>query len=176
MAKIVENTVVGKSKSIPIPSLFTEKFAGNIVENDSLKSELNLDGFVAKNELITPTFSKSADDKMIDELLPAAFKCEKCTKTFRLKYQFRKHQQRRRPCDTRITISPRGKPQCDICVKEFSSNGDLRRHIQTVHNDCKCHPCNFCGKCFKDRSNLNAHVSTLHGEKKLSKCNSCAEY
>ena len=64
--------------------------------------------------------------------------------------------------------------QCDKCMKRFSSNFNLKKHNNVVHDmsfftdshfylptdDSRKYNCSFCDKSFGDRSNLRKHKMT----------------
>ena len=37
--------------------------------------------------------------------------------------------------------------KCDSCKKTFSQAGNLKTHINSVHNGQKGHKCESCGNC-----------------------------
>ncbi|KAF5401633.1 hypothetical protein PHET_04683 [Paragonimus heterotremus] len=51
---------------------------------------------------------------------------------------------------------------CEFCGKNFSQNGSLRLHVDTVHLKHRSHACEFCGKNFSQNGNLRLHVDTVH--------------
>ena len=64
-------------------------------------------------------------------------------------------------------------PKCEICDKEFKSNGGLKKHFNIVHKLMKEHQCNICQSIFKLQCKLNSHVKIAHENKRNHKCNSC---
>ena len=63
--------------------------------------------------------------------------------------------------------------KCNICDKSFSHNGYLKNHIESVHNQTKSFKCNICNKSFSLKGNLKKHTESYHGEKKSFQCNKC---
>ena len=63
--------------------------------------------------------------------------------------------------------------KCDSCGKLFSKPCNLKIHISTVHNCQKDHKCDSCGKLFSPSMNLKIHISTVHNGQKDHKCDSC---
>ncbi|KAH7179711.1 uncharacterized protein B0J16DRAFT_291173, partial [Fusarium flagelliforme] len=64
-----------------------------------------------------------------------------------------------------------GRYQCPRCNKRV---GDLKRHIQGVHEDQRPFKCDFPGcksKPFKQKDNLQSHIKSVHEGKRPFKCN-----
>ena len=57
---------------------------------------------------------------------------------------------------------------CPRCQQEFTQKGNLRAHIESVHEK-KRHKCNQCDKAFSSRSNLRNHKLTKHEGKKIKR-------
>ena len=51
--------------------------------------------------------------------------------------------------------------KCEICDKEFKSNGCLKQHFRNVHNPEEEHQCNICQKVFRLKSQLELHVKSI---------------
>ena len=47
--------------------------------------------------------------------------------------------------------------KCDQCNKMFPSNGNLKRHIENIHNKVKSHQCEFCDFKCNAKENLKKH-------------------
>ena len=62
---------------------------------------------------------------------------------------------------------------CNYCLKNFSRNGNLIKHIQAVHENKKSFICNYCGKNFFYNSHLIRHCKTVHPNEKLFGCKYC---
>ncbi len=52
--------------------------------------------------------------------------------------------------------------KCDSCGKAFSPAGNLKTHINTVHNGQKEHECVSCGMSFSQAGNLKIHINVVH--------------
>ena len=48
----------------------------------------------------------------------------------------------------------------------FYDNGDLKKHIHTVHEGKKDYKCESCGKSFSKRNYLDKHICTNHDRHK----------
>ena len=62
--------------------------------------------------------------------------------------------------------------KCDLCEKEFSQVGTLRKHISEVHSSIhhgqKNHRCDLCEKEFSRAGTLRKHISEVRNGKKKS--------
>ena len=66
---------------------------------------------------------------------------------------------------------PNGKFVCRICLKSFSLQRLLNRHMK-CHSEIKRYLCTFCGKGFNDTFDLKRHTRTHTGVRPY-KCNLC---
>ena len=66
------------------------------------------------------------------------------------------------------------KNYCSLCKKSFSTMGNLRNHIMTIHENQKPFKCPFpnCEKKYSSNIRLNVHIRTHTGIKPF-KCNIC---
>ena len=62
---------------------------------------------------------------------------------------------------------------CEKCDKPFSTKGNLKLHIKTVHDKVKCHTCDLCLRAFGLKGVLQRHVKTVHDKVKPHKCDLC---
>ena len=51
--------------------------------------------------------------------------------------------------------------------KASSSAGDLKKHINAVHNGQKDHKCDSCRKAFSQSGNLKTHINSVHIQRKM---------
>ena len=63
--------------------------------------------------------------------------------------------------------------KCDKCSSVFKTKGNLKRHIESVHEGKKPFKCNICDSSFSRNTHLNAHIASVHEGKKPFKCNIC---
>ena len=79
-------------------------------------------------------------------------------------------------CGSRYTIEGileihgENKSQCSICLRSFTSNYNVKRHIAQFHEEKKPKPfkCSLCDLSFGSRGGLKLHIDSVH-EKKKSK-------
>ena len=62
---------------------------------------------------------------------------------------------------------------CTYCQKSFTRRGNLKRHIESIH-DKRTHPCTRCTKVFKYADSLKHHVRTFH-EHHSHDCEQCGQ-
>lgn len=89
--------------------------------------------------------------------------CQHCTQQFDNYTNFEMHHN---------ADHSTGKP-CWLCNKDFSSCGNLNRHIKEMHKDAKQFICYYCSKQFDTLSLYTVHTSHSWGEKR-HKCPHCA--
>ncbi|VDO96741.1 unnamed protein product [Schistosoma margrebowiei] len=53
-------------------------------------------------------------------------------------------------------------PQCDYCMKKFSTLSYLRMHISTVHEGVRAYSCNICQKSYTQKHSLKKHLRNSH--------------
>ena len=58
---------------------------------------------------------------------------------------------------------------CYVCGKTFSESGNLKKHINSVHNGQKDYKCDVCGKLYSSSTTLKYHKIEVH-EKLKYKC------
>ena len=57
--------------------------------------------------------------------------------------------------------------ECDSCEKPFSTVGNLRTHIKTIHEGQKDFKCDSCGKSFSQADSLRGHIKHTVSEHAL---------
>ena len=62
---------------------------------------------------------------------------------------------------------------CSQCNKAFFIPGQLKRHIQTVHDLETPYKCNECNKDFSQSGNLKTHIQRRHNGDRLYECKLC---
>ena len=63
-------------------------------------------------------------------------------------------------CQKELVIST--SKQCSDCGSTFSSQSNLRLHVDAVHEKKKPYLCSECGDSFSTQNNLKRHISTVH--------------
>ena len=65
--------------------------------------------------------------------------------------------------------------KCDLCPKEYKSEGTLVNHLKKVHNQVKDDgkTCQICKKIFRDRGKRNRHIQAVHENNNKVKCLEC---
>ena len=59
--------------------------------------------------------------------------------------------------------------KCEICEKTFSTKQRKRQHIKT-HEGQRNYKCDSCGKSFTTSGNLKIHINVVHEGQKDHKC------
>lgn len=57
-----------------------------------------------------------------------------------------------------------GKKQCYICKKYYSSEGNLKKHVDLIHKKISKYKCESCGKVFDSKSSLKIHFRVHSGK------------
>ena len=53
--------------------------------------------------------------------------------------------------------------KCHICEKDFASNRNLKKHIETEHEQLIKYQCNLCDKTYNNEGSFDFHMSSYHG-------------
>ena len=61
-------------------------------------------------------------------------------------------------------------PKCDVCNSVFKSKGNLKKHIQLVHERKKLFKCGTCDAGFTTKYVLRMHCESVHEGKKPFEC------
>ena len=117
------------------------------------------------------------------------FECKKCEKKYKRKdhhiyHEKSSHQGLRRyycsMCDSTFDnsvhklVDSEAKPQkCSVCSQTFSLQGNMRRHIETLHSEDRPFGCHNCNDTFKLKENLKSHVRRIHLKHKKFNCKDC---
>lgn len=57
---------------------------------------------------------------------------------------------------------------CDLCGKNFSSKGNIRRHMIEMHSAWRNkYQCTICNRMFTRKSNVDIHTRDFHNEKRI---------
>lgn len=66
--------------------------------------------------------------------------------------------------------------QCNECKKVFSTKGNLKYHIDSVHKKNKPFVCEICGEAYPRKNRLNVHLRTHCGRENYPwKCEECGK-
>ena len=66
-------------------------------------------------------------------------------------------------CQKEVVISKwKQNFQCSDCGSTFSSQSNLKLHIDAIHEKKKPWLCSECGDSFSTQNNLKRHISTVH--------------
>lgn len=160
-----------------------------------LKEEKTYNCTICDDKLFFPTFTKLQEHKNESHK-----NCPDCSKLFdryasMVSHRKRAHSNQKCPdCDdvfaTSVLLKDHRilkhqleksafKKPCPMCGKMFSKNSNIRRHIQSVHNNIKRNdsnekfPCPICGKEFKFSSNITRHIESVHNKVRNHPCNLC---
>lgn len=80
--------------------------------------------------------------------------CNICNKTFTSKNGFIRHY--------RIHTGTFVKCSFSGCGKQFTTNFNLKKHVELVHDDVRAYQCCKCPKSYKSNAHLTKHVETEH--------------
>ena len=64
-------------------------------------------------------------------------------------------------------------PHCEVCIKNFSSNVLLKKHIKIIHEAKNLklpHVCSYCEKSFSEEKNLKRHIVQNHVNHQCPHC------
>ena len=108
------------------------------------------------------SLSKTSNLKMHTIAINKDHKCKTCGKSDNFKLHIH-------------TVHEDKNYKCQSCGKSFSSTGNLKNHILTVHEGHRDYKCESCGKSFSSSSYLKKHTTTIHEGHKYFKCDSCGK-
>lgn len=95
------------------------------------------------------------------------YECHYCNGKFLSKYSVWRHIKRHF-----LSMNQTKREQCSICGQSFSTQLNLRRHIQTIHEGLKPYACPICQKQFTSQHYVKTHMTHHKGERKF-KCKFC---
>ena len=58
--------------------------------------------------------------------------------------------------------------KCDSCGNSFTQSGNLKEHIEAIHEKQRNYKCDSCAKSFPVSGNLKRHIKTLHEGQKIT--------
>ena len=98
---------------------------------------------------ISNFFNKQAKDRHVENCHRPKenYRCSKCNMCFKSKIGLETHK--------KIKHSNNDIQKCKLCKEKFTNEGNLKRHIESVHN--KEYVCLICFEVFKYGSELEKH-------------------
>lgn len=117
------------------------------------------------------------------------FPCKICGKSYKTKEWLRKHNTMKHlpkkphcsECDryfspkqynSHMDVHTR-RHECKVCLKCFSTNNNLKRHIKDVHDKLKQYECIICKNTFAQKTGLISHLEFIHTDEYNFTCNAC---
>ena len=107
--------------------------------------------------------NRHIDNNHSDQYTEKKHVCEKCEKSFIFKSSLIDHIKY-------LCKNSGNERECSICDKKFATNGALKRHIVSVHEEKKLFLCSMCDDSFLKKGLLKNHIASVHEEKKPSIC------
>ncbi|CAL1281059.1 unnamed protein product [Larinioides sclopetarius] len=119
--------------------------------------------------------SQTLNRHMNEDHQPNKFICELCSKSYKRKYDLKKHKVKIHEVadDAASKVPPVNKsfPQCPICKKVFSETCNLNQHLKT-HSPSNNYKCESCEKTYSRKHGLMRHLRSHTGEEPFS-CDTC---
>ena len=75
--------------------------------------------------------------------------------------------------EEQVILKSKPSLQCSDCGSTFSSQSNLKLHIEAIHEKKKPWLCSECGDSFSTQNNLKRHISTVHKGEKPFSCSLC---
>lgn len=97
---------------------------------------------------------KKQKKKKIVIINDGSFKCPRCSKRFKQKWEVARH----------VRVHTNERPfKCNFCGKRFKQKAHLKNHVEKyVHNPNKNFSCLYCSKKFKTERIVEIHVRNIH--------------
>eukprot|EP00062_Callorhinchus_milii_P009711 gi/632953810/ref/XP_007892625.1/ PREDICTED: transcription factor Ovo-like 2 isoform X2 [Callorhinchus milii] len=108
---------------------------------------------VLETELERRSVGRSKIKITTGECGEATFRCQVCSKDFRLQRMLNRHLK----CHSQVK-----RHLCTFCGKGFNDTFDLKRHVRT-HTGIRPYKCSLCNKAFTQRCSLESHLKKIHG-------------
>lgn len=98
--------------------------------------------------------------KKVHEKIEGNFICQVCSRKFLNQGLLNQHMKIHLGTNRLQTIP------CQFCDKMFAAKYLLKRHILSIHNNCKTqYLCHLCPKSFPAEFKLNIHIRTIHRQR-----------
>ncbi|CAH1964189.1 unnamed protein product [Acanthoscelides obtectus] len=117
---------------------------------------------------------------------PNSFQCIYCYKSFRQKYDIKKHVRKLhkekveefeeifKSCDLKIQYKYRiGRFTCPKCGKHYVQKSTLSRHLRYECGKQNQFKCPYCPKTTRQKYDIKLHVSKIHQERRIPECPAC---
>lgn len=111
--------------------------------------------------------------KEVKTYVPSKFVCSYCERSFESNTTLFWHTQKYHLEGVSVCDADSSNTNCEICVKSYSDNASLQRHLASVHS-LETASCNICMKEFKSAINLQSHIRITHAPPEATQiCDVC---